>query len=712
MRDLTLLASASVPWIAVLGAAVITAAASIAAAFIARMRPAALPGANAEVATFLPQSNARPRPQLPPRPAFINRRTEMERAVSKIRAGGSVLTIEGEIGVGKSAVASELVHRLHANADRFNLLEHAFVWLDARDGCPSLIDICRHLNLSNDHPSLSAIADSEKLDALRLHLADSKTVLLLDNLSLGRDAESAAVRELLRTVPSGSLVIASVNRPAALQAPRVPLENLSLRHVREMIRQQVDDLGLDRKGAFDDAFAERVHAAVGGNPFMIAWFLRALVGNPEPLEARLTALEGGEGPEELFARVWSDLGEASRTVLAACAFLSGHAIVEQLQVACDMPAQAVLSELRELTSRGLVATTNGDDHANAHACARGLQRYVLAQVPDATLAAFTARLSAHYVLHFEDSWEDAAWAIAHTDAIRTVLEQLFRREDDRELQRLFHATFDIFMTLGLFDDRITYGGLAYQSAVRAGNDRDASLASSVLSSTHAIRGEFAQAREALALGLIAAESSGSVGEAARQMRETGFLSYRAGEPQHALTAIDGAEDLAREAGDLNNLVDILGLRMSANLYLQEIGASEEAAARYLSLCEEIPWRRAKSNPLRHLAEIAIHRGQSEEARQLLERARTIAVEYRDTRAMARITMTEARLLLFSRHPVAATRTASRAASAASGLGLHAEATESRALHRAACRAIAFPPLFLRYSRQRPVRLTNAPVGGD
>lgn len=77
-------------------------------------------------------------------------------------------------------------------------------------------------------------------------------------------------------------------------------------------------------------------------------------------------------------------------------------------------------------------------------------------------------------------------------------------------------TLDIFMTLGLFDDRVAYGQLAYQSGERTGDYAAASLASSVLSSTRTIRGELEAARQQLALGRIAAERSGSSAEVARQ----------------------------------------------------------------------------------------------------------------------------------------------------------------------------------------------------
>jgi hypothetical protein len=707
MPDLAVLASNSVTWIAVVGAAGITASASIVAAFISRRR--AEPRGTGDIASF----GADAAPQLPPRPRFVNRREELKRAVTRIRAGGGVLAIEGEIGVGKSALTAELFHRLHADAERFALREHAFLWIDAEHRCPSLVDICRHLSLATDHLALSTVAEDAKRETLRRHLADRKTVLGLDNLGLADDPSSAALQELLRTMPSGSFVIASVNRPGALQASRVQLESLKPRHVHEFIAQLVEDLGLEGTYRFDEAFARRVHAAVGGNPFMIAWFLRSLVGTPESVEERLVALEQGEGPSELLARVWGELSHRSRTVLAASAYLGGSAIVDQLEVACELPTSVVLAELKELIGRGLVVTSSGGEgQPNTHACTEGLQRFVRAQAPRSDVFVFTNRLAAYYVRHFEGSWEDARWGIPHIGAIRTVLEQLFADRSDGELQRLFRAVLDIFMTLGLFDDRIRYGELAYQSATLSDNPTDASLACSVVSSTHAIRGEWREAKAALALGLVAAETSGSNAERARQMREHGFLTYRSGDAGRALELVEDADKLARNAGDLNNAVDVNGLRMSAHLYLGDVDAAEAAAMAYTALCEQIPWERAKSNPLRHRAEIAIHRGELSEARQLLDQARSIALAYDDRRALPRLNMTEARLLLVGRKPRAAMRAASDAAAAASELGLPAEELEARALRRAALRAVAFPPLRYQHAHKRPVRLTDAPVGGD
>jgi tetratricopeptide (TPR) repeat protein len=656
-----------------------------------------------------------PKVLLPTRSHFVNRDEEMRDAVARICGGEKVLSIEGGVGIGKSATATELAHRLldvDGKSDGVpDLRGYTFVWIDGQDGCPSLARICSELSLLTDDQSLSSVADDEKLSALRAHLARNRTVLLLDNLRLSADVRSRPVRELLQTMPAGSLVITSVNRPGTVDASRVVLEDLKPPHVIELIQHVVHRLGFADAQLFDEAFATRLHAAVGGNPRMIEWFLRALSKSPEPLEERFAAVECGEGLRELFLPVWEELAEQSRVVLAACAYLRGHALAEQMAIACGLGDNEVFSVLEELIGAGFVTIVRGTGRPDLYTCAHGVQRFALAEEA-ANLSTFTTRLAAHYIRYLATYPEDARTAIPHIASILVVLEELFVHEDDHEVQALFVAVLDILFTLGLFDDRIAAGEIAYQSAMRVDNYRGASLACEVLSSTHAVRGEIGQARAALALGLHAAECSGDRGETARQMRCRGFVSYRAGEPEEALAAAEGADRLARETGEFEILANVLGLRAAAYWHLGALDASEAAAQSCLQVCQQMPWERAVAYPLRDLAEIAIHRREFQKAENLLDRARNIVVEYGDQRQLARVHLTEARLRLIAGELRAVKHVASLAESEAMKLGLPAEAQEARALRTAARRARVLLPLRLYYAWCRPTRLTEAPVGGD
>jgi hypothetical protein len=654
---------------------------------------------------------AAPPVMLPARAHFVNREAEIEEAIKRVKGGEAVLAFEGVAGIGKSAAAVELAHRLQVDTT-MGFDKCSFVWIDGRDGCPNLTDICRPLSLLTGDQALSIVPDGEKLDALRTHLATNRAVLVLDNLTLADDACSSALRDVVRGMPAGSTVIASVNRPGTLGGSRLPLRELDLDHVEELIEYEARRVGLDTDRDLDADFARRLRAVVGGNPALIQWFLNGWPLSSQSLEQRLDAVERGAGLEKLFGPVWEEQPDATRAVLAACAYLRGQAIEEQLVIACERPQQEVSTALDELIAAGLIVAVRVSRRPNQYACPEGFRRFVLAETEESHLAQVTARLAAHYIRRFGEQWEDAPGAIPHMGAVQVVLEELFAMGDHRNLRVLIAATLDIYFTLGLFDDRIAAGSLAYQSALRAGDHRAASLASAMVANTHAIRGELDEAREAHALGLVAAELSGEPGEVARQRRCGGFLAYRSGDPVRALESIDGAERLARTARDLNNVVDILGLETAAHLYMGSVADAANAAEACLRVCEEIGWKRGIAYPLRDLAEIAIHHGDSDKAKVLLDQARAASVEYADRRQLARVYLTDARMGLFAGDLSAARAAAREAEAQAAALGMPPEAEEARAVGRVATRARWLLPLRVYYRWRRPIRLTDAPVGGD
>jgi hypothetical protein len=651
---------------------------------------------------------------LPPRlHYFVNRTEAMDEAIARIGDGERVLAIAGGAGVGKSAVASELVHRLRAEGSSVgapDLSAHDFLWIDGRDGCPSLIDICRQVTLLTGDQSLSAVADSAKLEALRAHLARNKTVLLLDNLRLSDEASGKPLRELLRTIPSGSLAITSLNSPYALDGSRVLLDDLEPAYVQELIQHEVRRLGL-QEDLLDAETAARLQRAVGGNPRLIESFLHALSRSSRTLEQLLEAVERGEGLRELYLPVWGELSEPGRTVLQACACLRGEAIADQLKVACAFSNEELTEPLEELMHTGLVTVVRGSKH-DVYTCSYSVQRFVLTESPQEQVRAFARRLAGHYIRQLASEPENARWLAPHVGAVKAVMQLLYDSGEDPEVQSLFASVLDVFFTLGLFDDRIGTGHLAYESAMRAGNPRGASLAIDVIVSTHAARGELEQAREAVSLGLLAAERSDDPGERARMMRANALVFYKDGDAAGAVAALEGASDLARETGDLEVLGNTCGLRTVAHWHAGEFEASAIAASEALSVCVEMSWHRAMAYPLRNLAEVAIHDGELAHARGLLADARRISLQHGDRRQLTRIHLTTARLELLSGDLALAQHEASAARTLALELGLVPELREVSALQTAATRARFFPPLRLFYRVRRPARFTDAPVGGD
>jgi hypothetical protein len=654
-------------------------------------------------------------PYLPGRPPFINRKREMKELISRVHAGReNVLTIDGNQGIGKSAATTELVHCLRSREPEgaFDPREHRFVWFDAHDGCPSLTELCGRLSLETDDQLLSATSAAFKRDELRVYLARSKTVLVLDNLRLSDDAQSQEMIDLLEHLPNGSLVIASINRPGALVAPRVPLRDFNAANVHRLIEDWARRLNLDGIEQFDEAFATRLHGLIGGNPGVVEWFLRGYRGSSQSLEERVAAIEQGGELSDLFDPTWQALSDDCKCALEACAYLGGEATAQQISIACDRPEEEMRSATDELRDEGMLTPVRAKNRPTIYTCDRAFQLFVTSKAAGHIRAAFTERLADHYIDYFTANPEDAHYGASEVGAWSVVRGELFEDSDDTRIQALFRAVMDILFTLGQYDELIAAAELSFESARRIDNHPDATLAAAIKAGTHTIRGEMTLASDALAHASIAAESSGLPGPTAWVARLRGFLLYRSRKAREALVAIEGTEEMARAAGERINHVDTLDLRTAANWYLHRFDACEAAANESLKTGAAMHWHRARAYPLRYLAELAIQRRQTQQARELLDEARDIATRFGDKRQRARVDLTQARLCLLEGDLDLGASAAARAVSEATRLGLPPEREEAAALAVAIERAQRSWLWRRYYALRRPTRLTDAPVGGD
>lgn len=657
---------------------------------------------------------------------FVNRTRELSTAEDRVYKGGeAVLVFEGDKGIGKSAAAVELAHRLQKGEPRGtrDLRDHEYIWVMGSgepDSGVTLADIGRALNVATKDQSISASSAAVKLDRLRRHLARRKTALVLDSLKLSEDDESDGMREFLRVIPEGSLIIAAAdNRGDGLDAAHVELTEFGVDDVEDLVAKLVERLNLKPVEQFDRALAESLHEIVGGDPRAITWFMHAYKRSGERLDQRLEALRSGRGLDRLFAPIWRSLDGEAKALLAACDCLGGKATAGQLAAACEISEPAALRTAEALYGEGLLGVAHSAG-ATAFVCSQALALYVAGETPLKDRYGRLCAMAGHYVSIMRADPENARALLPEVDALHAVFDGLNRHRADRfddprvemAIQDLFRAAGGALLTLGFFDDRLAAATYAYQSSMRTGNFRLASLAGEVLASTYALRGEFESAKSALRHGEIAAEASGEDAETARQMYSAAFLRYRECAPEEALELIEGADDLALAGGDREGLIDILDMRSAAHLYLGDVDSCEADARRSLALCEEIGWERAKSFPLRFLAEVAINRGDSKAAHRFLERARGFASKYDDQRQLARISLTAARKHLFDRQLDAAETAAADAVGEAQRLALPPEETEALALADAVGLARRSPAAFDFLVSERPTRLTDEPVAGD
>ena len=492
-----------------------------------------------------------------------------------------------------------------------------------------------------------------------------------------------------------------------------------MKDVEQLVALQVERLKLRPVEQFDDALARRLYAIVGGHPGVITLFLLGCKNSGETLEERLEALERGQDLEALFEPIWRNLSAESRAILVACDGLGGKATTDQLAIACDLPRETAGARVASLVRESLLtsATVAG---RSVVVCPQAFGLFAFGQAEPGRRAQQFLRLARSYVERFRGDPENAGNVLVEVDAIRALFKGFERERLDASdpeplefaLQDLFQATLDLLLTLGLLDDRLAAAEAAYASAIRTRRFCSASLAAHVVAGTRAFRGELEAARDAVALGWAAADACGSPAEKARQMYTEGFVRYRSGDAVGALAAVADAEQQARLGEDPETVVNIFDLQAAALLHTGQLDDCTTAATRCLEVCEEMRWQRAKTFPLRFLAEVAVHRGASDEAAGLLDQARRIARRYDDQRQAARVSLTSARMYLLDGDLDEAEPYAEHALKEAQRLGLPPEERESWALLEAVRLARRSPTALERYRRERPLRLTDAPVAGD
>ncbi|MEU1955666.1 NB-ARC domain-containing protein [Nocardia rhamnosiphila] len=646
----------------------------------------------------------------------MDRKDEVEQVLRHLEDGEFVVTVEGEIGVGKSALAMEAAHRLASASKRTPALARfeLLIWMDAANDCPDLEDLARNLSLMTGDQSMSGAPTAGKAAAIRAYLAAHPSVLVIDNLRMRR-GDRNELHDFLRMMPSGCRAIVSANTIGVVDGPRVHLHELPAPYAHDLVTQEARKRGLDALIEADEVLAAQIHRIAGGNPRAIRLLVLAASTFPGPLSEMLDELESGseEMAIGLHDAVWEELSADARRTLGVCAYLPHGASTGQIAAALGSPESAVRITLVRLWEVGLLSSSRPLERT-AYTCSAALRNFVTRRLGNDYLAEVRTALATALVERFTTDWEDAAGAAPHIQAVRTLIPDLNAAGQHRLCIELFCAIYDILFTLGLFDDRIALGWIAFQSAAALDEPEHQSLALSVVSSTHAIRGEDTLAEAAVRRGLTIARSANSDRETARQLRCEGFRLFRSGKAAEALAVVtaEDAEDMARRSGDINNMIDIQSLVGAAHWHLRDLDQCEETVVRFLAECDALPWERGKAYALRDLAEVRLMRRDFEEAANMVAKARAVATEYRDVRQLARIRLTEARLQLFTGLFRQAQDTARVAAQESAALLLAGEHAESRAVARIARLCVRRPWRRLKVAGSPRFRFTEMTVGGD
>ena len=620
--------------------------------------------------------------QLPAPPRrFAARAGEMHRldhALGETSDAARVLVIEGQGGVGKTALA---LHWLHRHLDHFPDGQlHADLHGFDQSGTPAAPAAVIHgflLGLGVPPDAIPA-DESARIACYRSMIAGKRLVVVLDNT-----ANAAQAAPLLPGSSSCRAVVTSRSRLPALSihgAETLHLGVLPDDHARDML---VQHLGRTRVEA-EPAAVSTILRRCAGLPLALA-IVAALAGSHDfPLasiaaelqDARLDAFDAGDPAADVRAVIsWSvsTLDSESAGMFGLLGLAPAHPVAVRAAAAlagCGL--YRATTAMRELERRNLVQQKE-PGRFGMHELVR---LYAAEQAPESAeamtrLADFTlhSALSADHALyphrapvplprptdgssplHFDDRATAMAWFTAEHEHLLAVELLLASHGDDLRTWLLSRALDTYLYRRGHIRDNVTSSRLGVTAASRLGDPLALALALRQLGRAHSRASE---PRDAITCHLRALEvdddphthfdlsrallDTGDFASAATHLEQALVAHRRSGNrvgEAHALNALGRChlllDDLAQARSCCESALELNGDTSGRVGTLDNLGtialrtdAPADAIARYteaLALCDEVDDRYLEARILEHLGEALQRHGEPARAAQAWQSA--------------------------------------------------------------------------------------------
>lgn len=250
---------------------------------------------------------------------MLGRNSHLEHIISILRKQDrhQVVAIQGMGGIGKTVLARAVVEQSLRN----RTFEHV-IWKSASDfkseahdfQIEDILDtIAYQLNLSDT----GKLSKSEKQAFIADRLKDGKVLIVLDGLDeISSDNTTATIDKLSHLVGKSKILLTSRFRIKP-EASVVELQGLDMEGSLELIRNQMDKLGISREISLNDATLQEIAQLTRGNPLAIKLVVGQLVYYPVAKvlselhdEAKVT-----NEVTNIFSGVWEMLSEDAQKLL-------------------------------------------------------------------------------------------------------------------------------------------------------------------------------------------------------------------------------------------------------------------------------------------------------------------------------------------------------------------------------------------------------------
>lgn len=289
---------------------------------------------------------------------FLGRRKELLTIKRRILGAYPVVSILGDGGVGKTAIALKAAYDILGDpACPFE----AIVWVTAKATILTPHEIQRVSGAIENSLGLFAAATQElgpgaddPVEELYAYLGTFKILLILDNLETVLDA---ALRNFLLDLPVGSKVLLTSRIAVGVENP-VPLEPLTHDESKALLKA----LGKSRNVRFieklDPASTDKYVDRMAGHPAYIKWFV--------------SGIQAGVRPEDLInnngllldfcmSNVYKHLAADARRALECMQVLPGPRNQAELAYLGEFNARGIQSALLALLTTNFISMTHSSD---------------------------------------------------------------------------------------------------------------------------------------------------------------------------------------------------------------------------------------------------------------------------------------------------------------------------------------------------------------
>lgn len=289
---------------------------------------------------------------------LIGREKEVKELVSLLKRGREpVVTVTGEGGIGKTALAIEVAYQLVDDPD---VPFEAVLWsslkyekltaFGVRDIAGAARDLVGALQPVGTAIEGSFVGSVEELAQL---LDGFKILLVLDNMETISGDE---FRTLYNTLPDSINYLVTSRIGVGEYERRYALEPLSNKDSLQLFNQFVKSRRIQGLSRLSGETRVRVVRELRYSPLAIKWFVLAVEAGKDPLDL---IRRQDELLEFCVRSVYDDLSPASQEVLDALAILARPVPSDELVVLLDRPMDEVTMGVQELIRGSLVRRESG-----------------------------------------------------------------------------------------------------------------------------------------------------------------------------------------------------------------------------------------------------------------------------------------------------------------------------------------------------------------